>query len=193
MTRKYLLTFVGLFLSFSFSVAFAITDRALVEINKATYTQRQFEIYMLVREAVQGVRRPVVFLDARNWKEEVERFRKDMMVEQEALRLSSVTPSKKNVDQVVEAYQAGIQKFPRLKSWALSLKLDEGGLRRAAARYIRVRAFVQGKERQSGASMQNVADLSELNPRSEWYMRLEQRVPYRFYDDAQTMQTLESP
>ena len=89
--KVFSLVIFGFLWASSVALSGQILDQLVLEVNKLSYTQRQFEIHMAIRTALLTEPSEQLRLVSKdNWRQLLERYRNDMIVDQEALRLSSM-------------------------------------------------------------------------------------------------------
>lgn len=159
-----------------------ISDRLIIEINKNSYTQRQMELYIALRSALTS--KELTFVNQANWSQQMDFFRREMVMEQEAQRLSSAQPNRKTVQSGLSILEDRQKKSPEFASFLKRMQADEATQRRVLASIIRVRVFLSSKERQYSQDPGRLEEKTELDPKAEWYVKLEQRTPYRAFEGA---------
>lgn len=170
-----------------------LADRLVLEVDNTSYSQRQFELYTVLRSAlyVEDAAK-ITFVTEKNWTEQLDLFRLDMLVAQEAQRLSTALPGKRVIDAAAEVVQRKIKRNPRLKEFLLRMKADDTVVRRALSSILRVKSFLLSRERQYGADLSRVEEKADLDRNADWFQRLEQRTPHRIFEGAHRYQVIDA-
>lgn len=176
---SYLIIFVC---TFSQAQAQVISDRLVLEINKNAYTQRQMELYIALRSALTSAEPTLI--NKSNWGEQMELFRREMVVEQEAQRLSSAQPNRKTVQSGLAILEERRKKSPAFAAFLKRMQADEPTQRRTLASIIRVRVFLASKERQYSPDSTRLEQKADVDYKADWFVKLEQRTPYRIFEGA---------
>ncbi len=184
MNRQFLFAFCwGLFFcSLTNAHAEVVSDRLVLEINKSAFTQRQMELYTALRSAL-GSSEPTL-VDKTNWSEQLELFRREMIVEQEAQRLSSAQPNRKTVQAGLTILEERQKKSQAFATFLKRMQADETTQRRILASIIRVRAFLASKEKQYAPDSTRLQDKTDVDYTADWFVKLEQRTPYRVFEGS---------
>lgn len=159
-----------------------ISDRLVLEINKSAYTQRQLELYAALRSAL--VSSDPTLVGQKNWHEQLELFRREMIVEQEAQRLSSTQPNRKTVQAGLDILEDRRKKSAAFATFLKRMQADEPTQRRILASIIRVRAFLASKEKQYAPDSSRLQEKADVDFTADWFVKLEQRTPYRVFEGA---------
>ena len=168
-----------------------LADRLVLEIEKTSYTQRQFELYVAMKGVVvEGLVRPIL-TSAANYRDQLESFTSDMLVEHEAHRLGSVQPERKAILAARDRWDFAVEKDPTVMNFAKRLGADPETVRSVAGSVLRVRGFVLSKERQSSQGSKEVFKPGTLDPHADWFVRLEQRTAYRIFEGARDYQIIQ--
>lgn len=170
----------------------SIADRLVLEVDNTSYSQRQFELYVVLRSALYGEdASKIVFVTEKNWAEQLEFFRLDMLVEQEAQRLSTAPPGKRVIDAGVEVVKGKIERSPRFKEFLARMDADDAVVRRTLTSVLRVKSFLVSRGRQYGADVSRVEEKAEVDRSADWFIRLEQRTPFRIFEGARRYEAID--
>lgn len=169
-----------------------IADRLVLEVDNTSYSQRQFELYVALRSALYGEdASKIVLVSEKNWSEQLEFFRLDMLVEQEAQRLSTAPPGKRVVDAGVEVVKRKIDRSQQFKDYLVHMNADDAVVRRTLTSVLRVKSFLVSRGRQYGADVSRVEEKAEVDRTADWFIRLEQRTPFRIFEGARRYQAID--
>ena len=118
-----------------------IGDRLLMEINHYTFSQRQMEVYLLVKNLINKKGEKVPIPGAENWLESVEKFKEDMFIYLEAKRLGRFQAPDEKIQSIAKDLQRQLDADPSLKNIAQRLGVDRQTLLRAAGNVVQVQEF----------------------------------------------------
>ena len=146
-------------------------DRLILELNRDSFSQRQAEVYLLVR-SLTGSGRPVRALatDGSAWQESLEQFRDDMMVFLETRRLGRFQPENAQIQQKAERLLWLARQRPYLKHSFTQLGIDRWTSLRTIAMVMQVEEFRRLKA--------GTGD-------HRWFSSLEQRYVVRWFDGSE--------
>ena len=160
-------------------------DRLVIEINNAPYTRRQVEVYIAIKESLRkdgGTGLKIV--NAKNWDVALKVFAWDMLIEQEASRLGSFQPSKKNIEKYLKIVRKRFATDVNLRNTKARLGVDERSVKRTLSTVLRTEAFRSSKDRQAAISG-GEGDKKKQKPAiARWLKDLEERSVIRIYKDA---------
>lgn len=161
-------------------------DRAVLSINNVTYTQRQVELYIVIKESL---RRNTAIESARvvtasNWREALTVFTEDMIVYQESLRLGGLQAADQLIDRFATLIKEKNEKSPLFRSTMSRLGADQIGITHVLDSVIRVAAFRRSKDRQATTAAADVEELDD-GVKPSWLSDLEARSIVRRYEGAE--------
>lgn len=169
-----------------------IVDRMIVEVNSFPFSQRQLEIYLILKHTLlKKSNGDVVLVNQNNWEASIEEFRVDMLIEQEAQRLNTFQASPAQID-VAEQFVLKKRSQDRdLDGFLKSRKVSHLKLRQTLASILRVRGFILNRDKQN-SSLENATTKEGNILSQEWIHEMEQRLPYRYFEGAHTWQALKT-
>lgn len=175
------------FLAATRAGAIVVGDRAVLSINNTTYTQRQVEMYIVIKESL---RKNTALESARvvhagNWLEALTVFTEDMIIHQESLRLGGLQAADQLIDRFSNLIKEKNAKSPLFRATMERLGADQVGITRVLDTVIRVAAFRRSKDRQASTSGAPEIDDSESTQPS-WLTDLNERAIIRRYEGAQS-------
>jgi len=161
-----------------------IGDRAVLAINNVTYTQRQIEMYIVVKESLRkniGIETARV-VNAANWNEAVTVFTEDMIIYQEAQRLGGFQAPDQLIERFVSLIQEKNKRSDVFRTTMTRLGADQVGVTRVLDSVIRIAAFRRSKDRQASANdaVGDIEDQSGATP--EWLTEIADRAIVRRYE-----------
>lgn len=169
------------------SQAAEIVDRLLVEVNRRSYSHRQFMVFHTIKRGFEvPAGKDLDYLDAKNWQMPLLRFTYEMIVSQEAARISSIQPNDKNVSLIYDAIEARRQKDPRFALELNQLAVEDNEIVDAISVYLRIRRYAAGRAGTAQPEARAAIDLTK----EAWFANLRDRTPYRFYDEANRYEPL---
>ena len=152
-----------------FCSAYQLGDRLLLQINNASYTQRQLEAHTLIREAlrVMPVSPEQLVISAQLWRDLLDKFREDMLILLELERFDRYRPSEADID---TARRYVMQKQAELQADFVRLGIDDDMLTELLAVNLKINAYRRAQEQKTTTT---------TKPR--WLQKIEQRNFVRFY------------
>lgn len=170
---------------FSTNSSATIGDRAVLSINNFTYTQRQVEMYIVLKESLRRNTNleSTRVVNAGNWNEALSVFTEDMIVYQESQRLGVLQAPDQLIDKFVSLIREKNKKSQLFRSTMSRLGADQNGVTRVLDMVIRIAAFRRSKDRQASAITTN--DLpDETGDKPTWLIELIDRSVVRRYEGA---------
>ena len=148
--------------------AYTLGDRLLLQINNRSYTQRQLEAHMLIREALQVAHPPAdaPVISAHKWRDLLEIFREDMLILLELERYDRYRPNPKDID-VAKNYV--LQQHALLQADLVRLGIDTDMLTELIVVNLKI------------SSYRHAQDKSTTSTKPRWLQKIEQRNFVRFY------------
>jgi len=166
-------------------------DRVIMEVDHVPYTQRQLELYLLFKDILRGAE-PVRKADPENWYALLEEFRVDMIVNQEAVRLSSFQPSAQMLAKAREIFSKRRSIDDRVMGSLQRLAVAPGTENSNFTLTLRVEAFRRGKQRQAAIQDgRNSSTMVRTLRFSQWLKDLEARAVVRYFDGSISYQDIQ--
>lgn len=164
---------------------FGLIDRLVLEVDSFSYTQRQLELYIILKNILSKNKPPpLTLIDARNWDQALNEFQIDMLIEQEARRIGSVHLSDKTIAVARKIVAQRSAKDPTFRLFLEHVGADETTIRKTLITILIVRKFKIGK------------NLSRNNDSKanlyKWINALQSRIPYRIYEGAKKFEPIQS-
>ena len=150
-------------------------DRLLMDINHYTFSQRQMEVYLLIKSMIYTTKGPLVKLSQTNWLNSIEKFREDMIIYLETKRLGRFQPPDDKVQSIARDLERRIYKSPNIKGDAQRLALDRLTLLRAVANVIQVEEYRK---------------LKSMSQEPGWVKSLEPKYVVRSFKGSHRYQTI---
>ncbi len=171
-------------MSFAQALFAQVGDRAVLAINNVTYTQRQIEMYIVVKESLRkntGIEAARV-VNAANWNEAVVVFTEDMIIYQEAQRLGGLQAPDQLVERFVSLIQEKSKKSDVFRATMTRLGADQVGITRVLDSVIRIAAFRRSKDRQASTT-EAIGEIEEqAGATPEWLTEITERSIVRRYE-----------
>jgi hypothetical protein len=161
-----------------------VGDRAVLAINNVTYTQRQIEMYIVVKESLRknnSVESARV-VNAGNWNEAVTVFTEDMIIYQEAQRLGGLQAPDQLVEKFVNLIQEKSKKSDVFRSTMIRLGADQVGITQVLDSVIRIASFRRSKDRQASTSDNSGEIEDQAGAIPEWLTEITDRAIVRRYE-----------
>jgi hypothetical protein len=178
---------VFLFLLLTAGNAMALVgDRAVLSINNVSYTQRQVEMYIVIKESLRknAEIESTRIVNASNWSEALTVFSEDMIIYQESQRLGGLQAPDQLIDKFVNLIREKNNKSELFRNTMGRLGADQIGITRVLDMVIRIAAFRRSKDRQStaGSSATDIED--QPGSRPVWLTEISERAIVRRYEGA---------
>ncbi len=161
-----------------------VGDRAVLAINNVTYTQRQIEMYIVVKESLRkntGIETARV-VNAANWNEAVVVFTEDMIIYQEAQRLGGLQAPDQLVERFVSLIQEKSKKSDVFRATMTRLGADQVGITRVLDSVIRIASFRRSKDRQASTTETTGEIEDQTGATPEWLTEITDRSIVRRYE-----------
>ncbi len=161
-----------------------VGDRAVLAINNVTYTQRQIEMYIVVKESLRkntGIETARV-VNAANWNEAVVVFTEDMIIYQEAQRLGGLQAPDQLVERFVSLINEKSKKSDVFRATMSRLGADQVGITRVLDSVIRIAAFRRSKDRQASTTETTGEIEEQTGATPEWLTEITERSIVRRYE-----------
>lgn len=100
-----------------------LADRVLMTVDSATYTQRDVEIYFIVKALTQADE--TLLVSEKNWKASIWKFKEDMLLYEEALRTNLQRDDEVSFREEVQTLFADLQKSKVFKKDIERLLIDK--------------------------------------------------------------------
>ncbi len=171
-----------------------VGDRMIIEVNNTSYTQRQVELYSLVKQLVTKDDADIILPDESTWEAILDAFEQDVVVELEALRLGSFNPSDASVEKVKDILLQKLKVSKNASAAATKLRVDDKTLARALTSVMRVESFSRNKRKQ--ATLMNSVLADERAPEAaagEWLKDLKARAVSRYFKSARRYIAISPP
>jgi len=157
-----------------------LVDRLLLEVNGMSYSQRQMEIYHLIRQAIDlEIDQPLIVLARETWLDALHGYRDAMVIDHEVQRLGSFRPAKAAIDLAEKIIRTRNEQDERMQELMERLEIGGRTLRQNVAMNLRIEAFRQNKDR----PMQN--QLGRIASGPAWLEELRLRTQVRVFEGAE--------
>lgn len=168
-----------------------LKDRMILEVQKTSFTQREFEAYFYVKQLLLSKNaNPFLVLDQENWVAELETFRNEMLVnvllDTEAQRLSSFYPNKTMVEMAFKMIGDRRQEAVKAREIWRRLQFSESEVRQALARLLKIQSYLKSKVRLRSEDFESKQWGYQLDSNAAWFERIDESYRYRFYQGALT-------
>lgn len=182
---------LGLFETISVAAG-TLGDRVVMEVNGSAFTQRQIELFIVLRSALGDPAKaaPLVVASNENWASVLKVFSEEIIVLQEAQRSGSFLASSKTVETGVALAKENIKRSPVVVARLDSLKPESMEIARYVGWALRSEAFRRSKDRQSDQQPKasDGKPTPELNggdgASKTWKVELIDRAVVRFFEGA---------
>ncbi len=124
-------------------------DRILFEINNSYFTQRQLEVYLLIKEALRK-RAPgqnVTVVSKKTWQAAMKSFETDMLIQQEVQKFGSFLPSKEISDKTIALVERRNQNDSVFQNAKKRLAISRENMVWAVSTILQIQAFRKNKNR----------------------------------------------
>ena len=183
-------------LSFFFlnSIAFSsVLNRNILDIDGHVYTQRDFELYLMAKEAV--FYRPKVQpinLKADNWAVQLEAFKNEMLInglfDRESQRLVNFIPNSDMVTATMKLVRRSLKRSRSLQGSGAKLKARNDELQTQVIILLKVQAYLKSKANK----VERGAWRYQVDVETLWFSRIKKAIPFRFFEGAKLYQSIVS-
>ncbi|MFK7823676.1 MAG: hypothetical protein AB8G05_05955 [Oligoflexales bacterium] len=150
-------------------------DRLLMDINHYTFSQRQMEVYLLIKALIYKPENPRVKLNQESWLSSIEKFREDMLIYLETKRLGRFQPPDDKVQNITRDLERRLYNSPNIQEDAKRLGLDRLTLLRTVANVIQVEEYRK---------------LKSMNQEPGWVKSLEPKYVVRSFKGSHKYQKI---
>ncbi len=186
--------FVLLLLSPSLMAEQILLDRLIVEINGKAYSQKQMEIYELLRTIAMGEAAANGLPAANRWNAQLESFKNDMVVytllENDQQKLESYAPDPKRVLEAEHVLVTKQASDKELDQFIRQRQLSEADISRILTQIYRIEGFVKSRAQLSASKTTDEAAFAQLDPNADWFLALARTTAYRYYNKAKEYRPL---
>lgn len=165
------------------TLASTLVDRLVVEVNGEAFSQRDLEVYLLVKQVLQGQPPETAKFVATNWKGILAEFTEDMLIRQETDRLGSFQASVERFKTSLKQVQSAFKTQNFLRTETARLGIDNKSLVRSVTFVLRIMVYKENKERQFPRASKTSSPV--------WSGRLKERAFVRIYEDARRFKKIE--
>ncbi len=178
------------------SAAPVLVDRLIVEISGKSYSQKQLEVYHLLRTIAVGddVRKGLP--SEANWAQVLESFKNEMIVitqlENDQTKLDSFLPDTAKLDAAHKAVLDRQNKDKDVDTFLRQRALTDSDIHKVLTMIFRVEGYARSRLQLSSARTidEQGPDFIQLDPALDWFQALQKATAYRFYLQAKTYQSL---
>ncbi|NRA44025.1 MAG: hypothetical protein HRU09_03605 [Oligoflexales bacterium] len=150
-------------------------DRLLMDINHYTFSQRQMEVYLLIKSLIYKTGKQKAKLNQDNWLPSIEKFREDMIIYLETKRLGRFQPPDDKVQSIARDLERKIYKSTVIRADASRLGLDRLTLLRAVASVVQVEEYRK---------------LKSMGQEPSWIKALEPKYVVRLFKGSHRYQSI---
>lgn len=162
-----------------------ILNRNLLEVNYVSYSQRNFELYILAKEAL-FLRKDISpnLVSAGNWKNLLESYKNEMLIDglfsREEHRLITFLPNGDMVDEAYRIFKKSLSRSKVLKNKYSQFKGSEEELKTQLIVLLKVQNYLKSKVIKNKRNN----PFYSIDTNAPWFVELSKNSQYRFFDDA---------
>ena len=165
----------------------ALMDRLLLEVNKISYSQRQFEVFTALQSAAQkNAKQRLLIANKKNWLDLLTTYTHFVILEQEAMRLNNQPPAKSVVAEYLTKIHNRKETDLIFKSFLKKYNLKTNDIKQTVTSIARVEAYIRGRK----STAKNALGKNLFYEDTPWFKNLLKRTPYRFYEGAKIYKKL---
>lgn len=170
-----------------------LINRNILDVDNYLYTQRDFEIYKFTKEALfYRSESKLGTLNAKNWTQELESFKNQMLINglfnRESQRLLSFLPNGDMIAASSRLLRKSINRSEKLKKMRKSLKIVDEELEAQVIIILKVQAYLKSKANKVDREFWYYT----VERESSWFRKISESIPYRYYEGAEKHLTLTS-
>ena len=153
-----------------------VVDRLVIDVNGLNYTQRQMELYLVFKDVLQKSQSErIELLGPANWSRSVASYINEMIVSQEAQRLSSYSPTELEIESGIQQVSDRRKADFIFASFYNRMNVSDSETRQIINQIFRFNSYLRGRARGSIAS-----DYSSF----AWFVKIRNRAMYRVFQGA---------
>lgn len=153
-------------------------DRLIVEINNKSYTQRQVEVYMTIKETIKtSGYKNIKLIEKNTWNDFLEEFVFDMLIDQKARILNSFNPTNIMIQKTIKIFETKKAKNKNLLKKITALSINKLTLLHVIPSVLRVETFRRNKAKKAGFKF-------KMSIKPEWIINLRNKAIIRYYKGA---------
>ncbi len=169
-------------------------DRLILEINGKSYSQRQIEIYLAVRNLAMDPKTVMVQAEPDAWPKAIEAFQNDMLIylsiENDAEKLDLLQVNSKAIRMVYDHLMERVNTNEKWRDFFKSYHIQDKEVMELLLKMFKVHAFLEWKGVAPLAEIGRVG-VREVDVKAEWFRVITRATPHRLYDRARVYQTIE--
>lgn len=191
------LTFFFLSSSQGFSTP-VLVDRLLLEISGKSYSQKQLEVYTLLRTIAMGEPARSGLPSGEKWSEQLENFKNEMVIvtqlENDQTKLDSFLPDTKTLTDGEQALNTAQSKDAEVDAFIRQRGLTDSDMSKLLTMIFRVEGYTRSRLQltQTRSADDKGPNFIKLDPSAEWFQALLKATAYRFYAQAKVYKPLAS-
>lgn len=188
--KYYLSLFLLLFYFVSSNESFSTTkliNRLLININKSHYTQRELEIYLLVKKILEN-KEESYHMTLETWNQYIEEFTNDFLIYQTAKQLDFYKKTKAKTagyKDLLEKIKLSKSKHTNIKNKFTQINPNHNEIKKNFRKYTIIREFILRK------NSINRTDFSS-NKKPLWFLNLYKEYRIRYYKNSNSYEKLSS-
>ncbi|RZA17805.1 MAG: hypothetical protein EOP10_22075 [Proteobacteria bacterium] len=185
-----------MFLKSTASAAPLLVDRLIVEISGKSYSQKQLEVYGLIRTIAMGEAASLGLPTSERWPEQVETFKNEMIIvtqlENDQTKLDSFLPEASKVSDAVKALNAVQGKDSAVDAFIRGRSLSESEITKTLTTIFRVEGYTRSRLQlsQTRSLDDQGPSFIKLDPNAEWFLSLQKATAFRYYSQAKEYRAL---
>lgn len=178
------------------SAAPVLVDRLVVEMSGKSYSQKQMEVYTLLRTIAMGEPARSGLPSSDLWAVQLEDFKNAMIIvtqlENEPTKMESFLPDSQRLIEAEKALSEVQSKDKEVDAFIRQRGLSDADLNKSLTMILRVEGYT--RSRQQLAQMRPIDEKGpnfvKLDPSLPWFQALLKGVAYRYYSFAKEYKTL---
>lgn len=153
-----------------------VVDRLVIDVNGLNYTQRQMELYMVFKDVLQKSQSErIELLGPGNWSLSLTNYINEMIVSQEAQRLSSYSPTELEIESGLQQVSDRQKADFIFASFYNRMNASDSETRQIINQIFRFKSYIRGRSRGNIPS-----DYSSF----AWFIKIRNRAVYRVFQGA---------
>lgn len=173
-----------------------LVDRLIVEVSGKSYSQKQLEVYTLLRTIAVGEPARSGLPSPELWATQVEKFKNEMVIvtqlENDQTQMESFLPDAGRVAAAAKALSEAQSKDKEVDAFIRQRALSDSDLNKVLTTIFRVEGYARSRQQLTQTRISDDQGLSftNLDPSMEWFQTLLKSTAFRYYSLAKEYKAL---
>ncbi len=164
-----------------------IYDRLILEINGKSYSQRQIEIYLVMRNLVMDPKSSMAQIEAEQWPEGLEIFQNEMLIfnamESEPEKFATLSLNSNSQRLLQERLKELLATNDKWRDFSQRYHIRDKEVMELLAKMLKVQAFLERMKQPPLVDIDR-SPLINVDTGAPWFLHLSRGTPVRLFDRA---------